>query len=246
MSGPFLIVNPKAYLGGAETLRLARLTDELAASFGVDVLFTAQHVDLRMVAENTTRLCVTAQHMDPIVPGRGMGLILPESLVEAGARAVVLNHAEHPLPLGVLDATMTRAREVGLATVVCADSDAQCRAIATMGPEVMICEPTSAIGSGQMEAGDYVERTTRIVKEVDPSILVIQAAGVSGAADITRVLDQGADGSGGTSGIVRHPDWRQVLTEMFTAIAEHRSRQSLPNQSQPDQHHSEQPRAQQP
>ena len=32
---PFLIVNPKAYLGGAETLRLALLTDELALYDGV-------------------------------------------------------------------------------------------------------------------------------------------------------------------------------------------------------------------
>ena len=33
---PFLIVNPKAYLGGADTVRLAKLTDELAGEFDVD------------------------------------------------------------------------------------------------------------------------------------------------------------------------------------------------------------------
>lgn len=220
---PFLIVNPKAYLGSADTLKLAKLTDELAKQFGVDVIFTAQHVDLRMVARHTTNLTVTAQHMDPIVKGRGMGHILPDSLVEAGAKAVVLNHAEHQLTLGVLDATMQRARQVGLATIVCADSDAQCKAIAGMGPDMMICEPTANIGTGQMDAGDYIERTTKIVKDVDPSILVIQAAGVTGAADIARVLAQGADASGGTSGIVTHPDWHQVLTEMFTVIADHKT-----------------------
>jgi len=221
---PFLIVNPKAYLASADTLALARLTDELAEQFGIDVIFTAQHVDVRMVAENTSRLVVTAQHMDPIVKGRGMGHILPDSLRDAGAGAVVLNHAEHPLTLAVLDETMQRAREVGLATIVCADSDAQCKAIAGMGPDIMICEPTANIGTGQMDAGGYIERTTRIVKDVDPTILVIQAAGVSTGADVARVLVQGADGSGGTSGIVRHPDWRAILTEMFTAIADHKNR----------------------
>ena len=50
-----------------------------------------------------------------------------------------------------------------------------------MGPDVMICEPTASIGTGRMDAGDYVERTTRIVKDADPGILVIQAAGVTGA-----------------------------------------------------------------
>ncbi|MDI9629359.1 MAG: triose-phosphate isomerase [Acidobacteriota bacterium] len=218
---PFLIVNPKAYLGGADTVRLASLTDELAGQFDIDVVFTAQHVDLRIVAEKTTRLTVTAQHMDPIVKGRGMGHILPESLVEAGVRAVVLNHAEHQLSLAVLAETMQRAREVGLLTIVCADSDAECRAIATMAPDIMICEPTNNIATDQMAASDYVERTTRIVKQVDPGILVIQGAGVTTGADVARALRLGADGSGGTSGIVRHPDWRGILTEMLTAIKQH-------------------------
>lgn len=223
---PFLIVNPKAYLGSTDTLRLAQLTNELAAQFDVDVIFTAQHVDLRLVANHTSRLAITAQHMDPLVKGRGMGHILPDSLVEAGAKGVILNHAEYPLTIQQLDATLERAREVGLATIVCADSDAQCRAIATMGPDVMICEPSANIGTGAMDAGDYIERTTRIVKDVDPEILVIQAAGVSCGANITRVLQQGADGSGGTSGIIKHSDWRAILTEMFTAIAHHRDASS--------------------
>ena len=223
---PFLIINPKAYLGSADTLKLAQLADELAAQYDVDVVFTAQHVDLRLVAENTTHLTITAQHMDPIVKGRGMGFILPDSLVEAGAQAVVLNHAEHPLTLAVLDETLQRAREVGLMTIVCADTDAQCRAIAHLHPTMMICEPTANIGTGKMDAGDYIERTTAIVKDVDPSILVIQAAGVSTGEDIARVLTQGADGSGGTSGIIKHPDWREIISDMMSVLANHRSTQN--------------------
>ena len=223
LGAPFLIVNPKAYLGGADTLRLALLTDELAGEFGIDVIFTAQHAYIVEIARRTTNLLITAQHMDPIVPGRGMGYALPEALVEAGAKAVVLNHAEHPLTLAQLDATMRRADELGLATIVCADSELQCRAVAELKPTVMICEPTANIGTGSMDTGDYIERTTRAVKQVDPSILVIQAAGVSCGADITRVLQQGADGSGGTSGIVSAPDWREVLVDMFTALKQHKS-----------------------
>ncbi|MEZ5086660.1 MAG: triose-phosphate isomerase [Tessaracoccus sp.] len=217
---PFLIVNPKAYLASADTLALARLTDELAEQFGIDVIFTAQHVDVRTWWPRTP--VASSSRLVPRIPsssGRGMGHILPDSLRDAGAGAVVLNHAEHPLTLAVLDETMQRAREVGLATIVCADSDAQCKAIAGMGPDIMICEPTANIGTGQMDAGGYIERTTRIVKDVDPTILVIQAAGVSTGADVARVLVQGADGSGGTSGIVRHLDWRAILTEMSVAIA---------------------------
>lgn len=225
LRGPLLIVNPKAYLYGDDVLRLARLTEELAGEFDIPTIFTAQHADLRAVAEATTRLTVTAQHMDPIEPGRGMGHVLPESLASAGAAAVVLNHAEHPLTIAQLDATIQRARDVGLRTIVCADSDAQCTAIAHLGPDAMICEPTASIGTGKMDAGDYIERTTALVKSVNEKILVIQAAGVSRGEDVARVLNQGADGSGGTSGIIKHPDWREILTEMYTAISRHRDRQ---------------------
>lgn len=223
LHGPLLIVNPKAYLYGDDVVRLAALTDELAGQFEIPTIFTAQHADLRLVAHATSNLTITAQHMDPIVPGRGMGHILPESLVAAGAKAVVLNHAEHSLTLADLDATIQRAKEVGLATIVCADTDAQCTAIANLGPDAMICEPTAAIGTGKMDAGDYIERTTALVKRINSEILVIQAAGVSTGGDVARVLRQGADGSGGTSGIIKHPDWRQILTDMYMAIRDHRN-----------------------
>ncbi|HBX80801.1 MAG: triose-phosphate isomerase [Propionibacteriaceae bacterium] len=218
LRSPFLIVNPKAYLSGRKTLKLAAFADELSALSDIDVIFTAQHVDLRAVAENTRNLIVTAQHMEALTPGRGMGHILPEALVEAGVRAVVLNHAENPLTIADLDATMQRARELGLLTIVCADTEAQCRAIAMFGPDVMICEPTAAIGTGAMDAGTYIERTTRIVKDVNPNILVIQAAGVTSGADVRRVLDLGADGSGGTSGIIKAADWRAKIEEMILAM----------------------------
>ncbi|WP_051209476.1 triose-phosphate isomerase [Propionicicella superfundia] len=219
---PFLIVNSKAYLTGAAVRELAVLTDELAAAFGIDTLFTAQHADLRLVAEATTHLTVTAQHMDPLRPGRGMGHVLPESLAEAGARAVVLNHAEHPLTVADLDASIGRAREAGLLSIVCADSDAQCRAVACLGPDIMICEPTAQIASGAMTDTAYAVRTTALVKDIDPSILVIQAAGVSGPADAARALASGADGTGGTTFIVEASDRRAVLSSLYVAVREHR------------------------
>ena len=39
--------------------------------YDIDIIFTAQHVDLRQVSAITKNVIVTAQHMDGIVPGRG-------------------------------------------------------------------------------------------------------------------------------------------------------------------------------
>ena len=96
---PFLIVNPKAYIYGEETLELAKVCDALAKEYDIDIIFTAQHIDIQKVADNTENIIVTAQHMDGMIAGRGMGHILPESIQAAGAEAVVLNHAEHQLTI---------------------------------------------------------------------------------------------------------------------------------------------------
>ena len=93
---PFLIVNPKSYLYGKESLELAKAADQVAKDTGLQIYFTCPYADIRMIKENTTDIIVCAQSMDPLVPGRGMGHVLPESLKEAGAEALFLNHAENP------------------------------------------------------------------------------------------------------------------------------------------------------
>ena len=78
--------------------------------------------DIRLIKENTENLIVCAQSMDSLTPGRGMGHVLPESLKEAGAEAVFLNHAESQKTVSELYATIKRAKELGMITIVCADS----------------------------------------------------------------------------------------------------------------------------
>ena len=216
---PFLIVNPKAYIYGQESLELALVCDQLAEEYDIDIIFTAQHVDIQKVADNTKNVIVTAQHMDAITPGRGMGHILPEGIKAAGAQAVVLNHAEHPLHTNVLDKTIKRANELDLVTIVCADSPEESKAIAQLGPDMMICEPTSLIGTGSTSGDDYIRATNEAVKSVNENILILQAAGVSTGDDVYRVVMEGAHGSGGTSGILNAPNGRKnKIIEMLEAL----------------------------
>lgn len=215
---PFLIVNPKAYIYGEETLELAKICDELAQEYDIDIIFTAQHVDIQKITDNTKNVIVTAQHMDGIVAGRGMGHILPEGIKAAGAQAVILNHAEHQLTVNQLAKAMKRAKELELITIVCSDTPEETKAIATLAPDVMICEPTSLIGTGTTSDDEYIKATNEAVKSVDKNILVIQAAGVSTGDDVYRVIKEGADGSGGTSGILNAPSRKGKIVEMLDAL----------------------------
>lgn len=215
---PFLIVNPKAYIYGEESLNLAKVCDRLSKEYDIDIIFTAQHVDIRMIADATENIVLTAQHMDSLRPGRGMGHILPESVKAAGAQAVVLNHAEHSLTIAELDKTLKRAKELELYTIVCSDSPEACKAVATLGPDMMICEPTSGIGTGSISDDEYIRLTNEAVKSVSEDILILQAAGISSGDDVYKVVMDGAHGSGGTSGILNAPSREGKIIEMLDAL----------------------------
>ncbi|WP_010233149.1 triose-phosphate isomerase [Clostridium arbusti] len=217
---PFFIVNPKSYLYGEESLQLALVADNLAEKYGIEIFFTAPFADLANIRANTKNLKVTAQHMDSLVPGRGMGYALPESLKAAGIEAVFLNHAEHSLKLTDLVKTIKRAKELEIITVVCADSLEEAIAIAKLDPDILLCEPTDLIGTGKTSSYDYITETTTKIKEINENVLVMQAAGISSGEDVYQTIINGADGTGATSGILNAPDKSKRLEEMIQAIAQ--------------------------
>ena len=223
---PFLIVNPKSYLSRDQALRLGDCANRLSTEFGTDIFMTAQPLHLAELVNAAPDLVVTAQHLDAEQSESGMGLVRPECLAEVGARAVILNHASRRMTVSDLDLAIRSAEKYGLLTLVCADSERQCQAVATLGPTIVVCESTPHIGTGTMIGGDYAARTTTAVKQVNPQILVAQAAGVSHGADVLRLLEQGADGSGGTTAFIRSSDWESVMRDMLTAITAFRNRQS--------------------
>ncbi len=218
---PFFVFNPKSYLYGEELLRLAQRADELAAKYPeCTVLVTVPFADISAVKQATEKIVVTAQHIDGITPGRGIGHVLPESVYHAGARAVFLNHAERPLTLAGLAQAMKRAKELGMKTIVCADSIDEARAVAILGADIILCEPTELIGTGQTSGSDYIEETNQAIKEINPDILVMQAAGISSGEDVYRTIKLGADGTGCTSGITNAASPADMLTEMVEAVVQ--------------------------
>ena len=191
---PFFVVNPKSYLYGEDILKLAKYTDKLAEKYDFDVLFTAQLIDLPRIIDECPHLVPCAQYMESLKPGRGMGHVLPEALAAAGVKATFLNHAENPSTVHELAATIARANEVGILTVVCADSVEEGEMIASLKPDVMVCELTSLIGTGTVAGEDYMRASTEAVKAVSPTTQVLQAAGIHSGENVYDAIKYGADG----------------------------------------------------
>lgn len=218
IKAPFFEIGPKSYLYGDDILELALAADKASEKYDVDIIFTCPVVDIRRVKQATKRLHVFAPHMDPIPVGRGLADILPESLVAAGAEGVMLNHVEKPLSFEVLAATIHRAVEVGLTTIVCADSMADAGKIATLRPDIIVAEPSELIGTGVSVGPEYVEAATKSVKDVDPSILVLTAAGIAGGEDVYNTIVAGADATGSSSGVAKAADRPAMVDEMIAGL----------------------------
>lgn len=212
---PFFEIGPKAYLYGEKMLALAKVIDKVAAKYDVDVIVTPQYTDIKLLADNTERIHVYAQHMDALEVGRGLGSVLPEAVKAAGAVGVMLNHAEKPVSMETLKKTIERADEVGLATIVCASTVEEVAEVAKMGPNLIVAEPTELIGTGTTSDMGYVRDTIEAVRKINPEIMVLQGAGISNGKDVYDVIKAGAFATGSTSGIIKAPDPYAMVEEML-------------------------------
>ncbi len=212
---PFFEIGPKAFIYGEEMLRLAKVIDKTAMKYDADIIVTPQYTDISLLANNTERIFVFAQHMDPLYPGRGLGSVLPEAVKAAGAVGVMLNHAEKPLSPEVLEQTIKRADEVGLGTIVCADTVEDVKNIAKMAPNIIVAEPTELIGTGTTSDSSYVTETIKTVEAINPDIMVLQGAGISNGQDVYNTIKLGAQATGTTSGIMKSDRPYEMVEEMI-------------------------------
>lgn len=212
---PFFEFGPKAYIYGEEALKMAKTLDALAEKYDVDIIMTPQYSDIMLIAQNTKHIKVFAQHMDPLYPGRGLGSVLPEAVKAAGAVGVMLNHAEKPLTDDVLEKTIRRADEVGLATIVCGSNAEDVSRIASMAPNLIVAEQTELIGTGKTADSNYIKETIENVRKINPDIMVLQGAGISNGKDVYDTIIQGAEATGSTSGIIKAEDPQKMAVEMI-------------------------------
>lgn len=224
---PFFETSVKNYIYGDAVLEFALAVDDAAVRHDVDALFIAPYTEIRRIGDSCPHLIILAPYMDTLRPGRGMADVLPEAVHAAGAQGVVINHCERPMTLGQIRETIERATELDMLSFACADTVAEAKAIAQLGPDILNPEPTELIGSGQASSMDYVREVSEQIKATNPGILVEQAAGITTAQQIFDFIMAGSDGAGSASGILKSSDPIRLLDEMVAAVAAARAAQRI-------------------
>ncbi len=215
-------MNLKTYLEatGERALMLAKLAEEITTEYDICIAMAPQFTEIHQMAQEVD-IPIFAQHMDFVEPGSFTGHILPESIKEAGAVGTLINHSERRLKLAEIDATITRAREVDLLSLVCANSAAVSAAASALNPEMIAVEPPELIGTGipvSKAKPEVITGTVELVKRINPNVSILCGAGITRGEDVVAALRLGTEGILVASGVVKAKDPYKILLEFAEAI----------------------------
>lgn len=206
LTAPFFEVGPKNLLRLPALEQLARSSGRAGREHDVAVVLTVPTAMVAPVAGLDAGVHVFGQHLDPDPVGATVGRVVAESLVDAGAAGVMLNHAANPVPFEQLVLSVRRARDAGLLTMVCAGSEEEAARVAALRPTVVLLEPEALIGSQGWGERGWIPSANAAVRTVAPEVLVMHAGGVATPAIARSIMSAGADGTGSTSGVLSAPD----------------------------------------
>lgn len=220
---PLILVNLKTYLEavGKKAEDLAKVSEKVSNETGTCIGLAPNFTDMSRIS--TFNIPVFSQHIDPIEPGPFTGHILAESVVEAGATGTIINHSEKRLKLSDIELAIERAKQVGLVTVVCANTTRVGIAVAAFAPSMVAIEPPELIGTGvavSKAKPEVVSNSVREIKKINPDIEVLCGAGIVSGRDVYAAIKLGSSGILVASGVIKAPNWENILMEFAKAAAD--------------------------
>lgn len=220
LKSPMIVLNVKTYIEatGMNALILARLMEKISKETGVSMAIAVQASDITSCVKEVS-IPIYAQHIDPIEPGSNTGWTLPEAIKTVGASGTLINHSEHRLKLTDIDTCISRARDIGLDTLVCTNNVATSKAVSTFSPMMIAIEPPELIGgdiSVTTANPDIVRNTVRAVRTINKTVKILCGAGVKNGKDVATAIELGAEGVLLASGVVKAKDKEAVLRDLIS------------------------------
>ena len=219
-----IFLNFKTYESGTgdTALAMSAIVEEVSHLSGVKIIPVVQVADIREVVSSVS-IEVWSQKIDPVTFGAHTGSILPESVLEDGARGTFLNHSENRFnDFETLSKAHERAREVGLKTLTFAKDIEELEKIASLKPDYISYEPPALIGSKDISVAtaepEIISKAVEISKKT--GIPLIVGAGVHSKEDVRICVELGAVGIAVASDVMTADNPKQELldlTEGFTA-----------------------------
>lgn len=140
---------------------------------------------------------------------------------EAGAVGTLINHSERRLSLPTIQRTVKRAEEVGLLSLVCADTPERTSQVASFKPDMVAIEPPELIGTGipvSKAKPEIVVNAVNLVRKQDSKVIFLCGAGITKGEDVTAALTLGAQGVLLASGVVKAQNRRKAMLDLVKGV----------------------------
>lgn len=212
-----LVVNFKAYESafGEKAREIAREASRIS---GVRVILAPPAIIAKEIA--SIHDDVYLQHVDVASFAARTGSVPVEALRLEAIKGFIINHSEKKVTLREIVEVLSKARELGLEAIACADTPVEARAIATLRPTFVAIEPPELIGSGIPVSRARPEVITEALSAISPfGVPLLAGAGISSGEDARRAVELGASGVLVASAIMKAKDPARALREMAGALA---------------------------
>ncbi len=164
---------------------------------------------------------VYAQHVDTPGLSARTGRLPVEALRLLGVEGFIINHSEYKVSLRHLREVIARAAELGLESLVCADTPEEAAAVAALRPSMVAVEPPELIGTGvsvSKARPGVITGAVEAVQRVAPETPVLAGAGISSGEDAAAAVRFGASGVLVASYVVKHKNPSMALRELAEAL----------------------------
>ncbi|MEM5766579.1 MAG: triose-phosphate isomerase [Candidatus Aenigmatarchaeota archaeon] len=217
---PLILINFKCYVSGKKAYELARICEEIAKKFKINIAVAPQFTDIPTITKKIKTL-VFAQHMDPVEDGAFTGHISAKALKEVNVKGTIINHSERKLSLKEIERCVEIAKKLRLITVCCTSNLKEGREIVKFKPDFLAYEDPALIGSGKAISTvkpDSVKEFVKVIGGFKPEVKVMCGAGISSGLDVRKALELGTLGVLVSSSVVKAKDPRKVLEEFVEFI----------------------------
>jgi triosephosphate isomerase len=219
---PVIAINFKTYpqATGEKAVALSKICEKVAMEHSVSIVVAPQTPDLYRVSQ-AVEIPVFAQHMDPGEPGRFTGHALGETLVANGAVGTLLNHSENRMQLADIEASVRKAENLGLYTIICTNNPPVSVAAASVHPSAVAVEPPELIGSGisvSQAQPEIITDTVDLIRAVNKDVAILCGAGIGTGNDVKSAIELGSQGVLLASAVAKSDKPEEVLLGLIEPI----------------------------
>jgi triosephosphate isomerase len=214
-----LIINFKNYeeVSADKAIKLAESARQVAEKQKIEIVVAPPQPVLALIAKSV-QIPVICQHVDNEKMGPSTGFVVPEMAKSYGAVGSLINHSEHRIDMSSIRNLVERMREIGMASIVCAQEPHEVVEISTFHPDFIAIEPPELIGSGRAVSKENPAIITKSVQGAGSRSSVICGAGITDKDDVAKAMELGSQGILVASGIVKANSWGRKITELASGM----------------------------